>query len=100
MPSKVTSDRRSSNVVVLAFGNFWSSSACMHHYNLDHKTGNWSTYIIHYYKVATCLNTALGCNDAIDWCFGEGIELLVVPPHEVWLEQVSAVAVVLKFTLV
>ena len=51
-------------------------------------------------KTITCLNTALGCNDAIDRCFGEGVELLVVPPHEVRLEQVPAVTVVLKFTLV
>ena len=48
---------------------------------------------------ASNLDVALGGDDAVDGGLGERVELPVVPPHEVRLQQVAAVAVVLKFTL-
>ena len=46
------------------------------------------------------LNVALGCDDSVDWGLGERVEGLVLHPHELRLEQVAAVAVVLELALV
>ena len=46
------------------------------------------------------LYCTLGCNDPIHRGFRKWIELLVLSPHKVWLEEVTTVAVVLELALV
>ena len=45
------------------------------------------------------LDSTLGRDDAVHRSLREWIKLLVLPPHEVRLQQVATVAVVLKFSL-
>ena len=45
------------------------------------------------------LNRALCCNDTVHRSLGEGIELFILPPHEVWFEEVAAITIVLKLAL-
>ena len=45
------------------------------------------------------LNSALCCDNSVHRSLGEGIKLLVLSPHEVWLEEVAAVTIVLKLAL-
>ena len=45
------------------------------------------------------LHGALRGDHAVHRGLGEGVELLVLPPHEVWLQQVAAVAVIFELAL-
>ena len=45
------------------------------------------------------LYSALGRYDPVHWGLSEWIKLLVLSSHEVWLQKVATVAVVLKFSL-
>ena len=45
------------------------------------------------------LNRALCCDDTVYRSLGEGIELFILSPHEVWLEEVAAITIVLKLAL-
>ena len=45
------------------------------------------------------LDSTLGGNDAVHWGLSERVKFLVLPPHEIRLEEVATVAIVLELTL-
>lgn len=45
------------------------------------------------------MDRTLGCYDPINRCFCKRVKLPVITSHEIWLEKITTVSVVLKFAL-
>ena len=71
----------------------WPAMTCRAHSTV-HSTVHYSTA-----QYSTDLHGALRGDHAVHRGLGEGVELLVLSPHEVWLQQGAAVAVIFELAL-
>ena len=67
----------------------WPAMTCRAHSTVQYSTAQHSTD----------LHGALRGDHAVHRGLGEGVELLVLSSHEVWLQQVAAVAVIFELAL-
>ena len=82
----------------------WPAMTCRAHSTVQYSTVQYSTAqysTVQYSTVqySTDLHGALRGDHAVHRGLGEGVELLVLSPHEVWLQQVAAVAVIFELAL-